>query len=227
MAAKDSPGRLSDQRTCPADLVEEVIVARRSIRRYTDRPVPEAWIEAILRCGAQAPSPSNSQPVRMVRIASQDLRDDLDQALSERHARLLRRNQEKGGDAKLRNRINAYRRYAAVMVQAPVLLAVGTTAGVNGFAGRLQAAGLMGPDPRQGHDALISVGLALSGMLLKAQALGLGTCILTAPLVFIRDMARMLGLPGITIQCLLALGFAAETPPVVPRLPLDAVYTVL
>lgn len=210
-----------------AEMLEELIMARRSIRKYSRQPVPETWIRAILRCGLQVPSASNSQPVRFVRISSQTMRHDLNQALRDGYALLLDRNRSLNGGAKLRNRINAYRRYAEVMVQAPVLLVVGTVASGVGFAGRLKAAGLLNDDPRQGHDALITVGLALSAMLLKAQALGLGSCILTAPLVFIRDMVSILGLTDFQIHCLLAMGFSAETPPPVPRLPLDAVYKEL
>ena len=227
MAAKDSQSSLSDGRPCTADLLEELIMARRSIRRYTDRPVPEAWIEAVLRCGAQAPSPSNSQPVRFARIVSKNLRDSLHQALLDGHARLLDRNREKGGGAKLRNRINTYRRYAEFMVHAPVLMALGLTSGGMTFAGHLVAADLMDHDPRQGVDGLITVGLALKGMLLKAQALGLGSCILTAPLVFIREAEQLLGLPDFRLACLLTLGFADESPPPGTRLPLEAVCKVL
>lgn len=227
MAAKDSKSRLSDGARHAADLLQDLVMARRSIRRYTDQPVPETWIEKILRCGAQAPSPSNSQPVRFVRIASPDLRDTLRQALDDGHTRLLTRNREMSGGAKLRNRINTYRRYCEFMLQAPVLLGVGVLTGGTSFAGHLVAAGLMDHDPRQGMDALITVGLALKAMLLQAQALGLGSCILTAPLVFIRDAEGILDLKDLRLICLLTLGFTAESPPPVKRLPLETVCKVL
>ncbi|MEJ2038282.1 MAG: nitroreductase family protein [Desulfosarcinaceae bacterium] len=227
MAAEDSHSRLSGDRRHLADLIEDLITARRSIRRYTDQPVPEAWIEAVLRCGIRAPSASNSQPVRFVRISSPDLRKKLHQALLEGYAAMLERNRQADGGVKLRNRINAYHRYAEFMVNAPVLLAVGTSTGITSFAGRLVAAGLMEQDPRHGMDALIAVGLALKGMLLKAQALGLGSCILSAPLVFIQDVEGILSVPDVKIACFLALGFPAESPLPSTRLALDAVYREL
>lgn len=207
--------------------IQDLIFQRRSIRKYTGRSVPESWIEAILRCGAQAPSPTNTQPVRYVRIASPELRDKLHQALLNGHARLLAQRKAVGADGHVRNWINAYRRYAEFMVRAPVLMAVGVTRQIPSFGGRLAAAGLIPWDPRQGTDADITVGLALKGMLLKAQALGLGSCILTAPLVFISDVEGLLGISDFKAKCFLTLGFAAEAPAPTGRLSLEAVYKVL
>lgn len=40
----------------------EAIFSRRSIRKYTDRPIPEALLDNILRAGMAAPSAGNQQP---------------------------------------------------------------------------------------------------------------------------------------------------------------------
>ena len=52
-------------------------------------------------------------------------------------------------------------------------------------------AGLLERNMRQSCDLDITVGLALKGLMLKAQALGVGSCILTAPLVFIEDVDQL------------------------------------
>ena len=211
----------------PAAVVETLINQRRSIRKYTADPVPEDWIDAILRCGAQAPSPTNSQPVRYIRIASPGLRAGLHKALLDGHRHLLARHKAVGADPHVRNWINAYRRYAEFMVLAPVLICVGVARQVPSFGGRMASAGLIPRDPRQGTDADICVGLALKGILLKAQSLGLGSCILTAPLVFIEDVEGILDLADFQAKCFLTLGFAAEAPAANGRLPLESVYKVL
>jgi nitroreductase len=230
MAATDRQSRLTSggqQAVAAADMIEALIMARRSVRRYAPQPVPDGWIEAVLRCGIQAPSPSNSQPVRFVRIVSETLRDALRQGLADGHAHLLACNQDKGTGARMRNRINAYRRYAEFMLDAPVLIGVGAAVGSISFSRALKDAGLISRDLRRDTDTDITIGLALKGMLLKAQALGLGGCILTAPLVFIKDVNKILGLADLQIKCFLTLGFAAESPSPTPRLPLEAVYQVL
>ena len=104
------------------ELVDQLVFQRRSIRRYKSDALPDDWIQAMLACAHQAPSPSNSQPVRYVSIQTQSCRDNLQQAMMAGHDRLLAAHRAAGAPARLRNWINAYRRYAEFMFTAPVLL---------------------------------------------------------------------------------------------------------
>lgn len=211
----------------PAEVVENLIFQRRSIRKYQDQRLPEEWIEALLRCAHQAPSPSNRQPVRFVRIESAACIERLKQALAQGHEDLLVRHRAVGGPARLRNRINVYHRYAGTMFQAPHLMAVGVNTETKGFADHLAAGGLDTRGLTSSTDLDMTVGLALQALMLKAQALGVGSCILTAPLVFIDDPMHLLGLELMKINCFLTLGLPAETPRPPERLPLDAVVKVV
>jgi nitroreductase len=211
----------------PAHWVERLIFQRRSIRRYKRDAVPEAWIQAVLACAHQAPSPSNSQPVRFIRIQSQSCRGRLRLALETGRRRLLADHQAVGAPARLRNWINAYHRHCAFMDTAPELLAVAVDRAVKGFACRLHQAGLA-PSYRQSESGMdITVGLALQGLLLKAQALGLGSCILTAPLIFIPEVEKLLGVEGVAVKCFVTLGVADEAPTAPERLPLQDVIRVV
>jgi nitroreductase len=224
MADEEQGGRISHG---PAHWVEQLVYQRRSIRRYKPDAVPEAWIQAMLACAHQAPSPSNSQPVRFIRIQSRDSRDKLRRALEAGHRRLLAGHRAAGAPARLRNWINAYHRHCAFMDSAPVLLAVGVDTTVKGFARRLHQAGLMATDQLSDSGVEISVGLALQGLLLKAQALGVGSCILTAPLIFIPEVENLLGLEGLAVKCFVTLGVADEAPKAPERLPLQDVVRVV
>jgi nitroreductase len=209
------------------DMVDELIFQRRSIRRYKSDVLPEAWVQAILACAHQAPSPSNSQPVRFVSIQSQSCRDNLQQAMAVGHDRLLAAHRAAGAPARLRNWINAYHRYSEFMFAAPVLLAVGVDLDTKGFARRLVEAGLNVSGQQSGSEMDITVGLALQGLLLKSQALGVGSCILTAPLLFIPDVAKILGLDQLVVKCFVTLGLADEAPKAPERLPLADVVKVV
>lgn len=209
------------------DVVSRLIYERRSIRRYRKDPLPVEWVEQMLACAHQAPSPSNSQPVRYVRIDSQECRDKLRQSFMAGYDRFIERHKATGGSARVRNWINAYRRYAEFMYEVPVLLAVGASTATTGFSKRLAEAGLLDRDRRQSCDLDITVGLALKGLMLKAQALGVGSCILTAPLVFIEDVDQLLGLEEVQIKCFVTLGLADEDPKPTPRVPLEDVYMVI
>lgn len=224
MADEPVQGRLT---ATPEGVVEDLIFRRRSIRRYKRQPLPEEWIEAMLRCAHQAPSPSNRQPVRFIRIESQIHHDRLKQALHNGHETLLARHQNAHGTARLRNRINAYRRYAEVLFAAPHLLAVAVSTETKGFSDYLDMEGLGIKSVDASTDLDITVGLALQGLMLKAQALGVGTCVLTAPLAFIDDVEQLLGLDQLKIKCFLALGVPHEIPQAPARLPLDSVVMVI
>jgi nitroreductase len=104
---------------------------------------------------------------------------------------------------------------------------VGVDTAIKGFASQLHQAGLMVSDNLSESGMNITVGLALHGLLLKAQALGVGSCILTAPLIFIPEVEKLLGVEGMAVKCLVTLGLADEAPTAPERLPLQDVIQVV
>ncbi len=48
--------------------MDDPVLTRRSIRRYTDEPVDDALVERLLRAGMAAPSAGNQQPWRFIVI---------------------------------------------------------------------------------------------------------------------------------------------------------------
>jgi nitroreductase len=207
-----------------ADPVETVIRKRRSIRKYKADMPPAEWIEAIVECASMAPSPSNIRPVRFVRLSSSGILEDLHQTMIQRRDELLRNLEAKGGPKKIRNLINVYFRYSEFMFHAPVIIGVGTILGAKSFSGKLAEAGVLPEDSRGETDLDISVGLALKGLLLKSEALGLGTCILTAPLVFLEGIEQRMGLEDLRIKCFVTVGFPDETPPLPERKRISEIF---
>ena len=51
------------------------LLSRRSIRRYSDRQVPDELLDAVLEVGLYAPSGMNTQGVRLVAVRDQETRD--------------------------------------------------------------------------------------------------------------------------------------------------------
>jgi nitroreductase len=178
---------------------------------------PEEWIPLLLRCATKAPSPTNSRPVRFIRIKSPERRADLQRAMHQGYHALLEAAKTCEKPRRKTNVINAYWRYSEFIDAAPLLFAVGVATNGTGFSKRLFEAGIIRKDDRTDADLDISIGLALKGFLLKGVELGLGMCILTAPLVFAGDIDKVLGLTDIRIKCLIAAGFPDETPPYLDR----------
>jgi nitroreductase len=55
--------------------------------------------------------------------------------------------------------------------------------------------------------------MAAQNLLLAAQALGLGTCVLTGPMLVQKDFAGALNLPvGFCVTCFVAVGHPGESP---------------
>lgn len=61
--------------TRPAAL--EAILSRRSIRRYTDEPVPEEAVTELLRAAMAAPSARNQRPWHFVVVRDPQVREAL------------------------------------------------------------------------------------------------------------------------------------------------------
>jgi nitroreductase len=200
-----------------ASSLEDIINKRRSIRKYKPAMPPEEWINSMLRCALMAPSPSNSQPVRFIRISSSEKREKLYQALNSGKQKFLRAIQSKKEAMRLKNWINTYYRFSEFMFNAPLLFTVGTIASYAGFSTKLLEEGILTHNKREETNLDITVGLALKGFILKGEELGLGTCILTGPLVFIPNVEEILGINDVRIKCFITVGFPDEKPNMPPR----------
>ena len=51
----------------------DLILSRRSIRRYENKEIPEEVLERILEAGRQAPSAANRQPIRFIVVKDHDI----------------------------------------------------------------------------------------------------------------------------------------------------------
>jgi len=204
--------------------LDELLCGRRSIRKYKkDVPLMQ-WIDMMIYSATRAPSPTNSQPFRFIRINSSQIKDQLYQAMSKGVQTFLHSLKMNNGPKRMRNWISSYWRFSEFMFRAPVLFAVGTVLPITSFSEKLRRAGIIETDERGETDIEISIGLALKGFILKGQELGLGTCILTAPLIFIRDIEQILGTNDVRIKCFVTVGYPDEEPRVPEKKGIDHVY---
>ncbi|HEX7534130.1 MAG TPA: nitroreductase family protein [Syntrophales bacterium] len=204
--------------------LDKLIDGRRSIRKYKPECPPQEWVRNMILAAMRAPSPSNSQPVRFIRILSPELKDRMLQAMRAGEECLLEAVKNASSAKRLANWVNAYSRFSEFMFDAPVLFAVGTTVTFLNLAERLFRAGAMEQGHKRHRDIDIAVGLALKGYLLKGEEFGLGSCILTAPLIFIQKPEDILGLKGMEIKCFVTTGYPNEEPAYVKRKEFTEVY---
>jgi len=210
-----SPGDFSG-RPDPMSVLDSLIYSRRSIRKYKKEMPPPAWIEQMVTCALQAPSPANRQPVRFFRIGRPETLEKLRSAMEAGCRARLRTAEEKGASTILKNVIANYFRFLMFMFDAPLLFAAGTVPAPRSLAGKPHTSGILARDTWTAADHALSVGLAVMQWTLKGEELGLGSCILTAPLLYLDSPEEILGVSPVSLKCFLTLGFPDETP-AVPR----------
>lgn len=185
------------------DQLLELIKARRSIRRFADRAVSREDLKRLLEAARWAPSNHNRQPWKFIviddrgriRELAEKIRCDMDKRLKV-----------------LPEVAAAYAgelaHYATFFEHAPVLIVALHKPPIAASSALWDGV----PNPSLVSGEPISVAMAMQNLLLAAQALGLGACILTAPLLA-GNLPRTLDLPdGLEVTALIALGYPAESP---------------
>ncbi len=182
-----------------------LIQARRSIRRFSDRVVSRDDLARLFEAARWAPSNHNRQPWRFLALEDKQQINRLAETVRENLAQKLKELPEVAA-----SHIGEFTHYATCFANAPVLLVVLHKRPVSVSASLL--VGIRNPELVSGEP--LSVAMAVQNLLLAAQALGLGTCVLTGPLLVPEVLVAELSLPaGHELTCLVALGHPAETPP--------------
>ena len=180
----------------------DLVRTRRSVRRYTDRPIDRALIETALRAATHAPSAHNRQPWRFAIVTSREAKEQLASAMGEQ----LRADRLTDGDLPSVVDADVARSHARITSAPALVLACLTMADMDTYS-----------DARRGHAerimAIQSVAAAIHALLLAAHALGLAACWMCAPLFAPGAVCDALDLPDDwEPQALVTLGYAAQAP---------------
>jgi len=166
---------------------------RRSIRRYTDRPVSPTLIDRLLEAATRAPSSHNCQPWRFVVITTASVKAQLADRMGER----LRADRLRAA-----NRVEEIERDAARsrerITSAPAIIVVClSTIDLDDHHERLMA--------------IQSAAAAIQNLLLAAHEAGLGACWMAAPLYCPDVIREALRLPADwDAQALITIGYPAD-----------------
>lgn len=166
------------------------IMARRSIRHYTDTPVGRDTLQILADCGINAPNAMNRQEWEVRIVDSKEYFDGITAIMKEAMPAL-----GGGDDPKFRN---CFRNATAAIFIAC-------------------------PDSESGM-TLINVGLMGENICLAAQSMGLGTCIMGGPVMFMntseaaRPYLDELGFSeGYKLRIVIGVGHPDEAPEAKPR----------
>jgi coenzyme F420-0:L-glutamate ligase/coenzyme F420-1:gamma-L-glutamate ligase len=189
--------------------VTDAIKQRRSIRKYSPRPISPEILREILEAAGWAPSAHNAQPWRFIVLTEESAK----QALAEAMADAWTADMAKDGVA-----VEAQKRKESIerFTHAPVLVLACLT---------MEDMKVYPDEKRQRSErdlAMQSLGAAIQNMLLTAHTEGLGACWFSAPSFCKETVRKALKIPEmVEPQALIALGYAAEKPQAPQRKPLE------
>ena len=173
------------------------IETRRSIRRFTNKPIEREMIEELLELTIQSPSAKNDQPWRFVVLREQS-KTDLLERLEEKAQALIENNIPTGS---LRGSIRA-------MQEAPVLILIYNGISREGLGEREEYAKFL-VDTQ-------SLGSAIQTMLLGAQSMGIGSLWICDVLYASEEIGAFVGKKEELVAAV-ALGYAEAWPNARPR----------
>jgi len=182
----------------------ELLCSRRSIRRFSDRPVSRAEIARLLEAARWAPSNHNRQPWKFIVLEDRQAIQTLAASVGRNLALKLK---------SLPSVAAAYTdelaEHATFFGHAPLLIVALHKQPLSVATALLE--GVNNPALVSGEP--LSVAMAVQNLLLAAHALGLGACVMTAPLVARETVAAYLDLPaGFDFTCFVAVGYPGESP---------------
>jgi F420 biosynthesis protein FbiB-like protein len=187
----------------------DAIKQRRSIRKYSPRPISPEILREILEAAGWAPSAHNAQPWRFIVLTEESAK----QALAEAMADAWTADMAKDGVT-----IEVQKRKASIerFTHAPALIVACLT---------MEDMKMYPDEKRQRSErdlAMQSLGAAIQNMLLAAHAEGLSACWFSAPSFCKETVRKVLKIPEmVEPQALIALGYAAEKPQAPQRKPLE------
>ncbi len=193
--------------------VPRFVAARRSIRAFTDEPVADDALRAMIEAACLAPAPHHSRPWRWVVVRGADAKQSLAHGMGDAWRRDL------GADGVGGSRVDELVGASDAKIRrAPaVLLGCLTWQGLDRY-----------PDERRQRAehgmALLSLGAAVENLMLTATDLGYASCWVAAP-IFCPEAARdALGLDDEWLpHAMVLVGRPAPTytPPTRPPVPID------
>jgi len=197
----------------------KTIKTRRSIRRYQEKHVPDELLERIIEAGRWSPSGDNGQPWRFIIVRDPETKKALGKIAAEGSGRRFTaeyftgRMQERFEGLKdPQKKERAFKKLvsgevSAFLAKAPVMIVVCAKLDV--------------------WDVPYDSAMATQNMLLMAHTLGLGSCVVVAPVSDMRDDMKVMNLlkvpHGYKVIAPVAIGYPGESPNPRPRLSLEEI----
>lgn len=200
------------------DRLSEIIKRRRSIRTFNSQPVDIDLVKQIIDVSSHAASNNNRQGWQFYVVRDRKII----QKMCSRVVTKLEGIHQKS--KVLDDHIKPYKNNFTHFENAPVVIAC-CFVKPNRFQFKV-----FNVDEENRHftGELISLSLVMQNILLASESHGLGTLVMTAPLIAAHDIKQILNIPNkYTIGAFICLGYYDERPDPPPHRPLDQILHVV
>ena len=201
----------------------DLIMERRSIRKYTDQPISDYDIEKILMAGHHAPNASNMQTWEFVAVTNREFNKELSKIVDSKFREIGNLFEDK----EVRKSIKMARFYAAFFKSAPLVVYCIATEYIAKSDTFYEMLGDEGNQLRENriksNPGLQSVSAAIENMLLAAWALGIGGVWMTEPIVARQEIEEALEIKGGELTAIVPFGYSSTPLRSAVRKPLDEV----
>lgn len=193
------------------DTVFEMMQTARSVRRYTDQPIPRDVLQRVVQCGTFASNPRNTQPWHFIIVDDPATKQKFCDLISYRASEVEAVIPSLSTDAKKK----MYQGAADLIRSMSTVPAIIFVCGVS-----LE----YGPGFDSREMVLSSVFASAQNILVAARAAGLGAAYTTLQLHAQKETEQLLGVPeGTSIEATLPIGYPRTAFGPVNRKPLDEV----
>jgi nitroreductase len=211
------------------EALKHLIQERRSVRKFTERPVNEEDIIEIIDCARYAPSDTNSQTWEFVVITNQGKIKDIEKMTWDELHRLAADAEERGLSREGRLLVKSFGPYATAFSNAPALIVCLATPYQSKFREKLfDPIGFVDEEVWR-EEGIKSSCLASMNLMLAAHSRGLATCPMTGPVLLAeKQLKEYLGLGDTRqVNMVIALGYPTEVPGKLPRKEVDQILTII
>ncbi len=196
--------------------LEKLVRGRRSVRKWKTEDVPEELIRKAIELGIWAPNGGNYQGWHFIAVKNRETIEkmaDAVQSISDRIGGWPEANE-------WREDVDRYRKNASFFRNAPVVIVVFTQEYQSVMDKVLLSRASFDVEAkevltfrRSAPTAIQSTAAAVTTMLLAFHQMGLGAVWLGAPLMAKKKIETILGVPpSLSLICLVAVGYADESP---------------
>ena len=196
MSAQTPTPAMAAQTQMPESEVLRLLHTRGSVRKYTNDPIPQSWVESMLAAVQHAPTSNNIQAYSIVVVRNQDTKEEL--------ARLAGNQQH--------------------IIDCPVFFAICADLSRPALACEMHGTTLANHTTEQYLVATVDAALVGMSLELAGDSLGLGSVMIGGMRNHPLEVAKLLNLPPRCYVVFgMCMGFPQSAPPSKPRQPMGAV----